>query len=104
MSYWDKIKNGVWVLCTVTILAALMVIFVPEYQRYRRNMDTLLTLQDDYKAKELELQRLKDHQKRFKTDAAFVEKIAHEQGMVKPGQVLFKFADPEGNTLPADRP
>lgn len=98
MSYWDKIKNWVWALCTVTILAALMVIFVPEYQQYRRNMDHYERLQAEKVEREAELQRLREDQKRFKTDPKFVQKIAHEQGMVRPGEVLFKFVDDDGST------
>jgi cell division protein FtsB len=99
LSYWDKIKNWVWALCTFTILAALMVIFVPEYQRYRRNVAELAMQQAEQKKEDQQLQKLKDDLKRFKNEPAFVERIAHEHGMVKPGEILFKFVDENDRPL-----
>jgi cell division protein FtsB len=82
-------------MITVTVLTALMLIFVPEYQRYRRNLEIHEKTQAEVKRDQEIIQRLKDDQKRFKTDASFVQKIAHEHGMVRPGEILFRFPDDE---------
>lgn len=70
-----------------------LVIAWPTHVRARqlKRQDSELSAKIDKKRQEIE--ELKTFQRRFRTDSAFVEKIARQNRRVFPGELVFIFDD-----------
>ncbi len=82
-------------LCAVGLLG-----FIPQYQKYVRHEEQLSKLRDDKSEVEQRLQRLRVKQERFLTERDYVKTVAHEMGMVQPGEMVFRFYDEAEGHLP----
>ena len=87
----DKAVRLLTFAVVLLILAGGAVMIYPNYRRSealkRQNAD-LQALIDE---KKLEIERLRDFQRRFRTDADFVEAIARQNHRVFPGELVFIF-------------
>lgn len=91
MSFWRYIYKSTWFILGALILTGLACLFVPEYNQYTEYQKRMAALQGDIEAEEQTLKALKIKQDRFKTEKRFVEHVAHEVGMVKENETIFKF-------------
>ena len=64
---------------------------VPDYRRSEALKRQNAELQEQIDSKKREIERLVENQRRFKTDADFVEKIARQNHRVLPGELVFIF-------------
>jgi cell division protein FtsB len=51
--------------------------------------------------KSAQLQELQERQRRFKTEASYVEHVAHELGLAHPGEKVFRISERASAPLPA---
>lgn len=99
MINWNSISRGLWGVLIVIVLIGVTNAFLPKYKELR------LVQAEKAEAEELEcldkelLQALKEKQDRFARDSQFVQQIAHDMGMARPGEVLFKFKKDEAEPL-----
>jgi cell division protein FtsB len=57
-------------------------------------------LEEENRLKADRTRELRDRQDRFHNDPAYVERVARETlGKVRPDEVIFRFTDPETNSL-----
>lgn len=89
----DKIMRYLTVLLVLGIFVGGLVIVWPDYMRSRalRRQDAELSRQIELKRQEIA--GLIENQRRFRTDADFVETIARKSRRVFPGELVFIFED-----------
>ena len=90
MNVWVVIYRTCWGALLVLGIIGLTCVFVPEFRSMKQ-------LQMEKSAKEREnkllaehIETIKNNQTRFQTSPDYVEHIARGQGMVKPGEVVYK--------------
>ncbi len=93
MSLWNVIYRACWMILCIMLVGAAVHIFVPKLHEYRANQRLKAVLLDDQRQKEEMIKILKTKQQRFVEDREFVEQLAHDLGLARPGEVLFKFVD-----------
>ena len=91
MNFWQCIYKSTWFILGALILTGLACLFVPEYKQYTEYQKRMAMIQADIDSEEQSLKELKIKQDRFKTEKRFVEHVAHEVGMVKENETIFKF-------------
>ena len=77
-----------WIL-VLGILAFGAFTVYPKFQRRSALMRENAELQDQIDRKKAEIAQLEENQRRFKTDADFVEAIARQNHRVFPGEYVF---------------
>lgn len=93
LSMKDRILRYSTVVLLLAILVGGLVIAWPSYRRNcaLRRQDAELTRQIDQMRQEIAA--LVENQRRFRTDADFVETIARQKRRVFPGELVFIFED-----------
>jgi cell division protein FtsB len=93
MFNWNLIYRTTCGLLILVLLVAGALTFMPKIKTLR-TVQAEKAKEEDLERQERELlQALKEKQDRFARDPRFVQQIAHDMGMAKPGEVLFKFQD-----------
>ncbi|MEI7436304.1 MAG: septum formation initiator family protein [bacterium] len=90
MSYWALIRRFTWIVTAVLLVIGLVALFMPKCRNFQDLQARRLTLTEDNDKLRGQIRELEQNQQRFKTDAEFVERLAREQGRVKPGETLYK--------------
>lgn len=93
MSTWNVISRIVWFALGTLVLIGMGFMFIPLIQldqEYHRREEQL---RHDIQTKQQAIRELQLKQERFESDPAFLERIAHEFGLAKPGETLFRFID-----------
>jgi cell division protein FtsB len=96
MSTWGMIYRFSWGLLAVLIVIGLLCVFTPKCRTLSRLQTTRTDLEQKNTDTTAEIKDLKIKQERFTSEPAFVERTARESGMVAPGEVIYKFTDPNG--------
>ncbi|MBR2983060.1 MAG: septum formation initiator family protein [Kiritimatiellae bacterium] len=82
---------------TITLLAMIviggLVMVYPTYRRGQALKAQNAELQAKIDGKKREISQLTENQRRFRTDADFVESIARQNRRVFPGELVFVFGD-----------
>ncbi len=95
MSGWKTVVRAAWLTFAIIALAASAAVFTPKWREYRGYQRKLAEMQEAERIENDRLNQLRLNQERFQTDPVFVERLAHEHGLARPGEVLFK--------IPADK-
>jgi hypothetical protein len=94
--YWNLINRVVLVAIIVMAGIGLVLAFTPkvrQMQAYQKTYDTLQHRIDITVTAEKES---KEKQRRFFSDPAFVEKVAHEVGYARKSETIFHFPEETG--------
>ena len=91
MNFWDILYKAACIAVAVAIVIAIICVFVPQSHRFRELESRKVAMQEANARLEARLRELDENQHRFRTDPEFVERIAREQGMAKPGETIFRF-------------
>ena len=78
-----------FVLALIVVVGAVMM--YPDYRRSESLKQQNAELQEQIDRRTREIAQLVENQRRFKTDADFVEKIARQNHRVFPGELIFIF-------------
>ena len=91
----ESLKDKVVGYLTYFVLALIVVggvmMMYPDYRRSESLKRQNAELQEQIDQCKREIEQLVDNQRRFKTDADFVEKIARTNHRVFPGELVFIF-------------
>ena len=90
MSYWVVVYRFAIVLVAIFVVFALICLFLPKCHRYQELQRRKLALSESNAKMESRVRQLESNQTRFETDPEFVERVARQQGMAKPGETIFK--------------
>jgi cell division protein FtsB len=92
MNRWVIVYRSAWgILIALFLLVVSVSFFVPRYQNLSELRRQKVQWQEENRRIEEMTKDLRIKQKLFKSDPGFVEHVARESGMVKPGETLFKF-------------
>jgi len=93
----DGFKDSLWRGGTMSLLAIIVFIGAymawPTYLRGNSLKEEDARLSRQIEEKKREIERLRDLQKRFRTDPDLVERIARQNGRIYPGELVFIFED-----------
>ena len=87
----DKVARILTVAVLLLIVVGGLVMMYPNYRRSESLKAQNAELQERIDAKKREIARLMECQRRFRTDADFVEAIARQNHRVFPGELVFIF-------------
>ena len=87
----DKVARFLTIALLLLIAVGGLVMMYPNYRRSESLKRQNAELQERIDAKKREIARLMDCQRRFRTDADFVEAIARQNHRVFPGELVFIF-------------
>ncbi len=93
MSYWTVINRFVWAALAVLVLVGMGFMFVPLIHQDRELQRRESALQEEIRLDQERVRELQLKQERFQSDPAFIERIAHELGLAKPNETVFRFID-----------
>ena len=87
----DKVVRYLTYLVLLLIAVGGVMMMYPDYRRSESLKRQNAELQEQIDSRKREIDRLVENQRRFKTDADFVEKIARQNHRVLPGELIFIF-------------
>jgi cell division protein FtsB len=92
--YWPKLYRVMWGLITVVAVIGAISLFYPQYASYAELQRREAELQEECRAAQEYLQKLKQDQDALVTDPAFAERVAREElGLARPGEHVIKFVE-----------
>ena len=87
----DRIARYLTYAALLLIIVGGAVMMYPNYRRSEALKQQNAELQERIVEKKREIAQLLDYQRRFRTDADFVETIARQNHRVFPGELVFIF-------------
>ena len=87
----DKVARYLTYALLLLIIVGGLVMTYPNYRRSEALKRQNAELQERIDEKKREIAQLLDYQRRFRTDADFVETIARQNHRVFPGELVFIF-------------
>ena len=87
----DKVARYLTYALLLLIIVGGIIMMYPNYRRSEALKRQNAELQQRIDAKKREIEQLRDYQRRFRTDADFVEAIARQNHRVFPGELVFVF-------------
>lgn len=97
MNFWVLVYRVAWMVVIASCAVALVCIFLPKTHNYQTLQKRKAALEQGNSLIESKVRQLQENQKRFRSDPAFVERVAREHGMAMPGETIFRF--PPTNTI-----
>lgn len=91
MNFWAMVYRLAWIIVVICCVIAVICVFVPRAHNYQELQRRRRTLEEDSARIETRIRELNEKQRRFRNDPEYVERIAREQGMAKPGETIFRF-------------
>jgi cell division protein FtsB len=102
MNFWVMLYRLAWIVVLVCCAIAVLCVFVPRAHNHQELQKRKRTVEENNARLESRIRELDEKQQRFRSDPEFVERIAREQGMAKPGETIFRFST--SNTVSGKRP
>jgi cell division protein FtsB len=91
MNFWVLIYRFAWLVVITSCVVAVVCVFLPKTHNYQTLQKRKDGLEQGNALMESRGRQLQQNQKRFRSDPAFVERVAREQGMAMPGETIFRF-------------
>lgn len=95
---WNLVYRASWVAFVIVLIVGAVAGARPKWEQYRDYQRRQSRLQEEARLQEEMLHALKEKQQRFHDDPVFLEQIAHDLGLAKPGEVIIRFPDPAAST------
>jgi len=92
-SIWKKIQRLAVFAAAVLIFGLMAYAFYPRIETYRTHQRRKAELEAEIADREALIKNLQLMQQQLLTDPRFAEKIAHEEGLAHPNEVVFRFMD-----------
>jgi cell division protein FtsB len=94
--YWNLINRVVLVAITAMAVVGIVLAFTPKVKQIRAYRETRNDLQQRIEVTMAGERELKEKQRRFRTDPAYVERVAHEVGYAREDEVIYHFTEETG--------
>jgi hypothetical protein len=92
-SIWKKIQRLAAFAAAVLIFGLMAYTFYPRIETYRTHQRRKAELEAEITDREALIKNLQLMQQQLLTDPRFAEKIAHEEGLAHPNEVVYRFMD-----------
>lgn len=93
MNFWKLIYRITWIVLGVIGLAVVILLSAPKWHEYQTLQARRAEELQRAREREELIKTYKDMQERFRNDPRFVVQVAHDLGMARPDEIMFKFAD-----------
>lgn len=93
MNIWSVIYKCAWGVLIVVALAAVVRLFYPKWIEYREAQMEKERVEEDIKLKEELIKQYRYKQRQFKNNPRFVERMAHEAGLAKENETIFRLEE-----------
>ena len=101
MNVWVIIYRVSCAALAAMVIAAVVSVFLPKIREVEAKREKAAVMEEEIRVKADMTQDLKNRQERFRTDPAFVERVARDElGKAKPDEVIFRFPEPDTNAAP----
>ena len=90
MNYWVLLYRFAWVMVLVLIAIGLLCIFVPKFESYQELQGQKNALTEENAKTEGRVKDLERYRQQFDADPEFVERVARQHGMAKPGETVYR--------------
>ena len=100
--YWNLINRVVLAAVAVMAMVGIVLAFTPKVKQMQAYQNTRDTLQHRIEVTVVAERELKEKQRRFLSDPAYIEKVAHEVGYASQGEMIYHFPEetgPNGSTF-----
>ena len=104
MKIWPVVQLWAFIVVIVVLVSGAAILFLPEIRRHQMSEARLVEMKKILEDKSARLQELQERQRRFKTEASYVEHVAHELGLAHPGETVFRISNGTSAPLPAPAP
>ena len=94
--YWNLINRIVLMAVVAMAAVGIVLAFTPKVKQMQTYQTTRDALQQRIEITVTAEKELKDKQQRFRTDPSYVEKVAHEVGYARKGEMIFHFPEETG--------
>jgi len=94
--YWNLINRIVLVAVAVMALVGIVLAFTPKVKQMQAYQETRDTLQQRIEVAITDEKELREKQQRFRTDPAYVERVAHEVGYARKDEMIYHFPEETG--------
>jgi cell division protein FtsB len=81
------------------VMVALVYLFMPKVKAIREHQRRKAALMAENQALEESIRDRRNKRERFSTDPEFVERTAHEAGLIRSDEVVFKFTNGQGRPV-----
>jgi len=98
MNFWVLLYRFAWIVVIVSVVIGIVCVFLPKCHSFQELQKRKLTLEESNARLDARVREMEKRQERFRNDSEFVERIAREQGMVKPGETVYKFMTTNNTT------
>lgn len=104
MNVWVIIYRFAWIVLIILFGIGLVCVFLPKYNSLCELQRRKAELQEQNRQTAALTTEFQLKQERFRTDAAFVERVARETGMVKPDEIVFHFSNDQATAVATSAP
>ncbi len=94
--YWNLINRIVLVAIVVMAAIGMVLAFTPKVKQLQAYQERNDVLQQRIEVTIAAEKELREKQRRFMSDPAFVEKVAHEVGYARKGETIYHFPEETG--------
>ncbi len=95
--YWNLINRIVLAAIGVMAIVGVALAFAPKVKQMQTYQNTRDTLQHRIDIAVSDERELKEKQRRFLSDPAYIEKVAHEVGYARKGEMIYHFPEATGS-------
>ena len=95
--YWNLINRIVLVAISMMAVVGIVLAFTPKVKQIQAYQNTRDTLQQRIDITVTAERDLKVKQQRFRTDPSYVERVAHEVGYARKGELIYHFPEETGS-------
>ncbi len=100
MNIWTIIyRIGLLAIAGLLLFGAVL-LFAPKVRELDALQRKLESVREEVAAENTRVNELKTRLQRFESDPEFVVRMGHEQGLVRPNEVLFRIPAEEGGRQP----
>jgi cell division protein FtsB len=100
-SNWQTIHRLAWGILVILMVIGVICLFLPRYNKLRVMQQRRDGEKEENRRLEARTKEVRAFSKRFMIDPRYVERVARELGMVKPGEIVIKYMD-EGQEQPTE--
>jgi len=91
MMSWQTIYRSAWMLLALLVAVGLACVFWPVLRQYHNYRRREVILEREIQHEQRTINTLRENQKEMKTNPHFVERVAHDLGMARADETIFKY-------------
>jgi cell division protein FtsB len=95
--YWNLINRIVLIAVVAMAIVGIVLAFTPKVKQMQAYQNTRDTLQQRIEVTVTAEKELKEKQQRFLSDPSYVERVAHEVGYARKGEIIYHFPEETGS-------